>query len=128
MDVSLSELIQIDGCDHEWFEARAPRCVLLVYVDDATSRLMQLHFCNAEATFEYLEATRGYIERFGKPVTFYSDKAGVFRVNAKQSRAGDGITQFGRAMSELNVDIICANSAPAKGRVERANLSSKIGS
>jgi transposase len=118
----VGELIQIDGCDHEWFEARAPRCVLLVYVDDATSRLMQLHFCNAEATFEYFEATRGYIEKFGKPVAFYSDKAGVFRVNAKQPRAGDGITQFGRAMSELNVDIICANSAPAKGRVERANL------
>lgn len=83
---------------------------------------MQLYFCNAEATFEYFEATRGYIEKFGKPVAFYSDKAGVFRVNAKQPRGGDGITQFGRAMSELNIDIICANSAPAKGRVERANL------
>jgi hypothetical protein len=92
------ELIQIDGCDHEWFEARAPRCVLLVYVDDATSRLMQLYFCDAEATFEYFEGTRGYIEKFGKPVAFYSDKAGVFRVNAKQPKGGDGITQFGRAM------------------------------
>lgn len=117
----VGELIQIDGCDHDWFEERAPRCVLLVYVDDATSRLMQIHFCDAESTFEYFEATRGYMERFGKPVAFYSDKATVFRVNASEPRGGDGVTQFGRAMSDLNVDIICANSAPAKGRVERAH-------
>lgn len=116
------ELIQIDGCDHEWFEQRAPRCVLLVYVDDATSRIMRLHFCNAESTFSYFEATRGYVEQFGKPVAFYSDKATVFRVNAKEPRGGDGVTQFGRAMGDINVDIICANSAQAKGRVERANL------
>jgi len=88
----VGELIQIDGCDHEWFEERAPRCVLLVYVDDATSQLMQLHFCEAESTFEYFEATRGYIERFGKPVAFYSDKASVFRVNAPEPRDGDGVT------------------------------------
>jgi homeodomain-containing protein len=117
----VGELVQIDGCDHEWFEERAPRCVLLVYVDDATSRLMQMHFCDAESTFEYFEATRGYIEQLGKPVAFYSDKATVFRVNAPEPRGGDGVTQFGRAMSDINVDIICANSAPAKGRVERAH-------
>jgi hypothetical protein len=51
----VGELIQIDGCDHDWFEERAPRCVLLVYVDDATSRLMQMHFCEGESTFEYFE-------------------------------------------------------------------------
>jgi transposase len=117
----VGELIQIDGCDHDWFEERAARCVLLVYVDDATSRLMQMHFCEAESTFEYFEATRSYLERFGKPVAFYSDKATVFHVNAREPSAGDGITQFGRAMSDINVDIICANSASAKGRVERAH-------
>lgn len=116
------ELIQIDGCDHEWFEERAPRCTLLVYVDDATSRILQLHFCSGEATFEYFEATRGYLQELGKPVAFYSDKAGVFRVNAPEPRGGDGVTQFGRALSELNIDIICANSPAAKGRVERAHL------
>jgi hypothetical protein len=57
----------------------------------------------------------------GKPVALYSDKAGVFRVNAKAPAGGDGFTQFGRAMHELNVDVICANTAPAKGRVERAH-------
>jgi hypothetical protein len=117
----VGELIQIDGCDHDWFEERAARCVLLVYVDDATSQLMQIHFCEAESTFEYFEATRGYLERFGKPVAFYSDKATVFHVNAREPCGGDGVTQFGRAMSDINVDVICANSAPAKGRVERAH-------
>jgi transposase len=118
----LGELVQIDGCDHEWFEERGPRCVLLVYVDDATSKLMELRFCEAESTFEYFASTRRYLEHHGKPVAFYSDKAAVFRVNSRDPAGGDGITQFGRAMSELNIDTICANSAPAKGRVERAHL------
>jgi len=54
-------------------------------------------------------------------VALYSDKAGVFRVNAKRPKAGDGFTQFGRAMSDLNIDVICANTPAAKGRVERAH-------
>lgn len=66
----LGELIQIDGCDHRWFEERAPACTLLVYVDDATSRLMMLHFTQTESTFSYFEATRTYLERYGKPVAY----------------------------------------------------------
>jgi len=116
------ELIQIDGCDHEWFEDRAPRCTLLVYVDDATSRLMELRFVKSESTFDYFEATRSYLERHGKPNAFYSDQASVFRVTHSQTRKNGGVTQFGRALSELNIDIICANTPQAKGRVERANL------
>ena len=115
------ELVQIDGCDHHWFEDRGPRCVLLVYVDDATGKLMALRMCETESAFSYFHATRSYLERHGKPVAFYSDKAGVFRVNAKAPKAGDGFTQFGRAMSELNIDVICANTPAAKGRVERAH-------
>ncbi len=118
----LGELIQIDGSDHEWFEARAPRCVLLVYIDDATSRLMELYFAESESAFSYFAATRHYLERHGKPVTFYSDKASIFRVNAKQPKGGEGSTQFSRALGELNIDILCANTPQAKGRVERANL------
>ncbi|WP_424781840.1 ISNCY family transposase [Paraburkholderia sp.] len=117
----LGELIQIDGSEHPWFEDRAPQCTLLVYVDDATSRLMQVLFTATESTFSYFEATRAYIERHGKPVAFYSDKASVFR-NTAASRTGNSVTQFGRAMYELNIDTICANSSPAKGRVERAHL------
>ncbi len=118
----LGELVQIDGCNHEWFEERAPRCVLLVYVDDATGRLMQLRFAESESTFAYFDATRGYLLEHGRPVAFYSDKAAVFRVNAKEPRGGDGTTQFARAMGQLNIDVLCANSPQAKGRVERANL------
>ena len=54
-------------------------------------------------------------------MAFYSDKHGVFRVNRKDAAGGDGMTQFGRALHALNIDIICANSSQAKGRVERAN-------
>jgi len=115
------ELVQIDGSDHHWFEERGPRCVLLVYVDDATGKLMSLRMCESESAFSYFHATRSYLECHGKPVAFYSDKAGVFRVNAKRPKAGDGFTQFGRAMSELNIDVICANTPAAKGRVERAH-------
>jgi hypothetical protein len=117
----LGELIQIDGSEHWWFEARGPQCTLLVYIDDATSRLMHLQFVESESTFDYFVATRAYLERYGKPVAFYSDKHGVFRVNKKDAVGGDGMTQFGRALHALNIDIICANSSQAKGRVERAN-------
>lgn len=118
----LGELIQIDGSDHRWFEDRAPACTALVYVDDATSRIMEMRFVPSESTFSYFEATRAYLERHGKPVAFYSDKAAVFRVNSKAAAGGDGHTQFARALFELNIEGICANSSQAKGRVERTHL------
>lgn len=118
----LGELIQIDGSEHNWFEERAPKCTLLVYIDDATSRLMHLHFTYSESTFSYFEATHRYLELHGKPQAFYSDQYSVFRVNGKSATAGNGYTQFGRALFELNIESICANSSQAKGRVERANL------
>lgn len=114
------ELIQIDGSKHWWFEDRGPQCTLLVYIDDATSELMHLKMVESESTFAYMEATREYIERHGKPVAFYSDKHSVFR-NANASAMKDGMTHFGRALEALNIEIICANSPQAKGRVERAN-------
>jgi hypothetical protein len=116
----LGELVQIDGSEHAWFEDRGEVCTLLAFVDDATSRLMQMLFVTSESTFDYFRTTRAYLEAHGKPVAFYSDKHGIFRVNAKDAAGGDRITQFGRALSELNIDIICANSPQAKGRVERA--------
>ncbi len=118
----LGELIQIDGCEHAWFEERGPKCTLLVYVDDATSRLMELRFAASESAFDYFASTRAYLERYGKPVALYSDKASIFRVSASEARRTAGITQFGRALSELNIDILCANTPQAKGRVERAHL------
>jgi transposase len=116
------ELVQIDGSDHAWFEERGPKCTLLVFIDDATGQLGELWFVPDETTFAYFEATRHYVERFGKPMAFYSDKHGIFRVNQEQTIGlGSGLTQFGRAMQELDIQIICANTPQAKGRIERAN-------
>jgi transposase len=117
----LGELVQIDGSEHWWFEARGPQCTLLVFIDDATSRLMHLEFVTSESTFDYFRATRTYVEAYGKPVAFYSDKHTIFRVPKTGAVKGDGMTQFGRALHDLNIDIICANTSEAKGRVERAN-------
>ncbi len=116
------ELVQIDGSDHDWFEGRGPKCTLLVYIDDATGQLLELWFVPDETFFAYCEASRHYFERYGKPVAFYSDKHGIFRVNQEQTIGlGSGLTQFGRAMQELDIQIICANTPQAKGRIERAN-------
>lgn len=117
----LGELVQIDGSPHAWFEGRSPNCTLLVFVDDATSRLIYLQFVDAETTFNYFAAVRSYLTQFGKPQAFYSDKFGVFRVNMPNPLSGTGLTQFGRALKELDIELICAHSPQAKGRVERAN-------
>ena len=118
------ELVQIDGSPHDWFEGRAPKCTLLVFIDDATSKLMRLRFAPAETTFAYFDVVRDYFTEHGKPVAFYSDKYGVFRVNQPctlPDSPTSGLTQFGRAMKELEIELICAHSPQAKGRVERAN-------
>jgi hypothetical protein len=116
----LGELVQIDGCEHAWFEDRGPTCTLLVYVDDATGRAMELRFVESESAFDYFAATASYVRRHGKPVAFYSDKHSIFRVYREGTTgAAKGVTQFGRALGELNIDIICANTPQAKGRVER---------
>lgn len=115
------ELVQIDGSEHRWFEDRGPPCSLLVFVDDATGSLMQLRFVRSESAFTYFEALALYLERHGAPIAFYSDKHSVFRVAKKDARGGQGMTQFGRALCELNIEILCANSSQAKGRVERMN-------
>jgi small-conductance mechanosensitive channel len=100
----VGELVQVDGCEHWWFEDRGPQCTLLVFVDDATSRLMHLQFVESESTFAYFHAARAYLEAWGKPVAFYSDKHGVFRINHPGALGGDGMTQFGRALHALNID------------------------
>lgn len=115
------EMVQADGSEHAWFEDRGPRCTLLVFIDDATSRLKTLRFVKAETVFDYYDATREYLHAHGRPLVLYSDKHVVFRVNKEGSLSGTGLTQFGRAMEELGIKIIYANSPQAKGRVERSN-------
>ena len=113
------ELVQIDGSPHDWFEGRAERCSLLVFIDDATGKLLQLCFVESESFFSYAQAAEVYFRQQGKPVAFYSDKHGIFRVNVPSTGTGAALTQFGRAMQELDIQIICANTPQAKGRVER---------
>ena len=115
------ELIQIDGSPHAWFEDRGPRCTLIVFIDDATGRLTALRFAPVESTRAYLEALREHVLAHGRPLAFYSDRHGIFRVNAKDAASGDGKTEFGRVVARLDIASIQALTPQAKGRVERAN-------
>lgn len=123
---SEGELVQADGSPHAWFEDCGPTCTLLVYIDDATSKLLHLEFVKSETTNAYFGATRRYLETHGKPLALYVDRHGVFRVNTTKgltARVEDsnGLTQFGRAMEELDIELLHANSPEAKGRVEKVN-------
>lgn len=112
------ELVQIDGSRHDWFEGRGAVCTLLVYVDDATGELLQLYFADTESTVSYFEATRRYLGRHGKPQAFYADRAAVFR---SPMATNETCTQFERALNQLGIELICAKTPQAKGRVERTN-------
>ncbi len=116
----LGELVQIDGSPHDWFEGRGPKCCLLVAIDDATSRLCSLHFEPSETTAGYFKLMSKYINQYGIPLATYSDRHGIFRINLPNA-SEDTETQFGRASRELGIEVICARSPEAKGRVERAN-------
>ena len=115
------ELVQIDGSPHAWFEDRGPRCSLLVFVDDATGRIIQLYFEPEETCEGYMEAIKQSIKQHGRPLAYYSDKHSIFRVNAKEAKSGTGETQLSRALRELDIELINANTPQAKGRVERMN-------
>lgn len=113
------DMIQIDGSPHDWFEGRAPRCTLIVWIDDATSRLVALKFMPSETTFGYMDMLRHYIDEHGLPVSLYSDKHSIFRQNMNNGEGDD--TQFTQALRRLEIEPIHANTPQAKGRVERAN-------
>jgi hypothetical protein len=116
------EMVQIDGSHHDWFEGRAPKCCLYVFVDDATSRLLGLHFERSETTLGYMTLMESYLMAYGRPISLYSDKHSIFKTTREQnidSYVQD--TQLHRALRELSIELICAHSAQAKGRVERAN-------
>jgi hypothetical protein len=85
-----------------------------------------LRFAASENTFDYFHAAKAYMREWGKPLAFYSDKHGIFRTtHGSEKDRSSGLTQFGRALYELNIDIICANTPQAKGRVERANQTAR---
>jgi transposase len=115
------ELVQIDGSPHDWFEGRAPKCTLLMCVDDATGKILAALFAPSEALWPYYALMRQYVLNHGRALALYSDKHGVFKVNKSGALTGSGLTQFGRAMKDLNIEVIFANSPQAKGRIERKN-------
>ena len=115
------ELVQIDGSPHDWFEGRSEPCTLLVFVDDATGKLLYLRFVPAETTAAYMSALESYLRTHRRPVSFYSDRHSIFRINTEEPVAGNGLTQFGRALETLDIEGIHANTPQAKGRVERVN-------
>jgi hypothetical protein len=113
------ELVQIDGSEHDWFEGRAPRAVLMVMIDDATNRTVA-RFYDAEETRSAFDIFGRYYDRYGLPQALYPDQDSIYQVNTPfapdQPRP---LTQFGRAMQQLGVGLRPAHSPQAKGRVER---------
>lgn len=117
----LGELIQLDGSDHDWFEERAPRCDLLAFIDDATGNVLHLEFA-AESTLGVMRSTKHYLDKHGRPVGLYTDRGGVYRVN-QNNPEHDKLTQFERALGELDIEPIHARSPQAKGReIGRAHV------
>ena len=115
------ELVQIDGSYHAWLEDRKGKACLILFVDDATSEILAAEFVEHESFFAYARVCKSYFQQFGLPEAFYSDRHGIFRVNHKNTTTTEALTQFGRSMAELGIEILCAYSPQAKGRVERAN-------
>jgi hypothetical protein len=119
------EMVQMDGSDHDWFEGRGPRCVLMVLIDDATGWTWG-RFVQAETTEAAFLALRDYTRQRGLPRSLYVDRDSIYVVN-RVATAGENLentgplTQFARAMRELDVELIKAHSPQAKGRVERMN-------
>jgi transposase len=115
------ELVQIDGSYHAWLEERAEKACLLLFVDDATSEILAAEFVPHESYTAYTGLCKRYFQQHGLPEAFYADRFSVFRVNHTNVTTTDAQTQFERALEELGIELICAYSPQAKGRVERAN-------
>jgi len=121
------ELVQWDTSEHDWLEGRGEKLYLIAMIDDATSRLLA-RFVRHDSTEENMRLLWSYLEKFGRPITFYTDKASLFQTTEKRRRDEPGIvkdavdmppTQIGRALQELGIAWIAAHSPQAKGRVER---------
>ena len=115
------ELLQGDGSPHDWLEGRSGKFTLLQFVDDATGIITAARFVPVETTEGYIELLQEHLEKYGRPLGLYVDKHSIFRVNAEELKKGIGITHFGRVLKDLEIELICAHSPQAKGRVERKN-------
>lgn len=121
------DLVQWDTSEHDWLEGRGEKLYLIAMIDDATSRLLA-RFVRHDSTEENMKLLWSYLEKFGRPLSFYTDKASLFQTAEKRKRDEPGVdqdpvemppTQIGRALRELGISWIAAHSAQAKGRVER---------
>jgi hypothetical protein len=119
----VGEMVQMDGSHHDWFEGRGAKCVLMGYIDDATSKVFA-RFHEYEGTIPAMDSFRRYIRKYGMPGKVYSDKHTTYKSPAKPSIEDDingtkPLSQFERALKDLGVDVIHAHSPQAKGRIER---------
>jgi transposase-like protein len=119
----VGKLVQLDGSHHDWLEGRGPACVLMAYIDDASSRVFA-RFYEYEGTVPAMDSFRRYIRQHGIPLAIYADKHTTYRSPAEptvdeQLAGTEPQSQFGRALGELGVELIAAHSPQAKGRVER---------
>ena len=121
------ELVQWDTSEHDWLEGRGEKLYLIAMIDDATSRLFA-RFVRHDTTEENMKLAKSYVEKYGRPLAFYTDKAAIFQTAEKRKRDEPGVdkdpvemppTQIGRALQELGIAWIAAHSPQAKGRVER---------
>lgn len=115
------ELVQVDGSYHRWFEKRGPEACLLVFIDDATSDIQLLRLVDHESSYNYMSCLKTYIEQFGCPLALFSDRHSIFRATTPDAAGSRNPTQFAQACARLEIQIICAKTPQAKGRVERAN-------
>lgn len=125
----LGELVQIDGSHHWGSRTAVPNAPLLVFIDDATGQLLHLRSAASENTFDYFRAAKAYLSDWGKPLAFYSDKHGIFRTtHGSELDRTSSLTQFGRALLELNIDTICANTSAEGVQSRRRRGTSAQGS
>ena len=119
----VGERVQMDGSHHDWFEGRGPECVLMAYIDDATGEAYA-RFYDYEGTFPAMDSFKRYSRKYGLPQSIYVDKHSTYKSPAKQTIEDELLdkepwSQFERALHELAVKVIHANSPQAKGRIER---------
>jgi len=119
----VGELVQLDGSHHDWLEGRGPRCVLMAYIDDASSRVWA-RFYAYEGTRPALDSFGRYVRRYGLPLALYTDKPTTYKspgepAGAEQLAGQPAQSQFERSLAELGVALLHAHSPQAKGRVER---------
>ncbi|MHB1662146.1 MAG: ISNCY family transposase [bacterium] len=109
------EMLQLDGSHHDWFEKRGDKAVLMSFIDDATGMALA-RFYEYEGTIPAMDLLKNYIEEYGLPMSIYSDRHTTYKSTDKNK---DALSQFGRALEELGIELIHANTPQAKGRVER---------